>query len=155
VQVRSIMNGPVGQAVGDLLGTAGNVVTAIAGLPTWLLIGLGAAYLLGPAVLKMARSVSQSFSTAVKEGNAAAVEQRNKGAKPAEVKAYAEGLASEAIRTIRQQAVEAGGGTQAAQQRLEQATRVRAQVAARARSAGFEAADIKGRDKARELLRRK
>ena len=53
VHVKSLASSPLGQALTSLLGTAGTILTALASLPPWLIIGLGSAYLLGSAILKM------------------------------------------------------------------------------------------------------
>lgn len=45
---------PVGKSIGKILGAAAAVLTWIAGLPSWLLIGSLALYLMGPAVYKLA-----------------------------------------------------------------------------------------------------
>lgn len=54
---------PVGNAINKILGAAGAVLTWLAGLPNWLLIGALSLMLLGPAIYKLATS-SQAKSLA-------------------------------------------------------------------------------------------
>lgn len=51
---RQFAASPVGNAIGKILGGAAAMLTWVAGLPSWLLIGGLALYLLGPAIYKLA-----------------------------------------------------------------------------------------------------
>lgn len=136
--VRSIMNGPVGQAVGNIIGAAGGILAAIAGLPPWLLIGLGFAYLLSPAILKMGGAAARQLSTAVKDGNAKV--ESLKGSRSQDyLDAYAKGMASEAIVRIRQSAPGADDGSSAAYERLATAKAARASAISDAAGKGGDA----------------
>lgn len=46
----------MGKAISSVMGEAEKVLTSIASLPPWVLIGIGSAYLFGDAVLKMSGS---------------------------------------------------------------------------------------------------
>jgi hypothetical protein len=46
----------MGKAISSVMGEAEKVLTSIANLPSWVLIGIGSAYLFGDAVLKMSGS---------------------------------------------------------------------------------------------------
>jgi hypothetical protein len=67
--MKKFLNSPVGSALSKLLTEAGALLTALASLPPWLLIGLGATYLLGYAVLKLSPSSVKDLVKSVKEAN--------------------------------------------------------------------------------------
>lgn len=69
VSAKKFLNSPVGSALSKLLGEAGALLTALASLPPWLLIGLGATALLGYAVLKLSPSSVKDMAKSVKEAN--------------------------------------------------------------------------------------
>lgn len=151
--MRSVANGPVGQQIGNLLGTAGSLLAALASLPPWLLVGLGFAYLLGPAILKMSGAVARRFGTSVKEGNSKAEAFKAEGRSQEFVDAYAKGLASEVVNLVRQELAAAAGSSQAAQERAAEASAARENIAQEAQSEGGDVAagDGEGVDDARIL----
>lgn len=151
--IRSVANGPVGQAIGSILGTAGGILAAIASLPPWLLIGLGFAYLLAPAVLKMGGAAARQLGAAVKDGNATI--ESLKGTKSEEyLDAYAKGLASEAVVSIRTMQADGAAEGSAEYERLATAKTARGQAIADAAAKGAEGikGDTDGAAKAREYF---
>jgi len=136
--VRSVANGPVGQAVGNILGTAGGVLAAIAGLPPWLLIGLGITYLLSPAILKMGGAATRQLSTAVKEGNAKVESLRGTQSQDY-LDAYARALATESVVRIRTVAAQDKDEKSDEYERLQAAKDARGRAIADAVSKGAEA----------------
>lgn len=152
--VRSVANGPVGQAIGSLLGTAGGILAAIASLPPWLLIGLGFAYLLGPAVLKMGGAATRQLSAVVKQGNAATEDLKNAGEPQEYLDSYAKAIATESVLKIRTELANRQGATQDDQIRLTQATssRVAAAEEATAKGGDYARGDKDGEAKARDII---
>jgi hypothetical protein len=150
--VRSVMAGPVGQAIGSLLGTAGSVLAAIAGLPPWLLIGFGLAYLLGPAILKMGGALTRQLSSAIKEGNASvdALDAKSETYS----KAYVDALATRLVETIRTAQADAAGAGQAEQERRATAVEARAAASSAAAAEGTDgiAGDQDGEARADEIM---
>jgi len=54
--IKKFSSSPMGKAISSVMGEAEKVLTSIANLPSWVLIGIGSAYLFGDAVLKMSGS---------------------------------------------------------------------------------------------------
>jgi uncharacterized protein YqhQ len=54
--IKKFSSSPMGKAISSVMGEAEKVLTSIASLPPWVLIGIGSAYLFGDAVLKMSGS---------------------------------------------------------------------------------------------------
>jgi hypothetical protein len=151
--VGAFMSSPLGQALSKAAGAAAAVLAALASLPTWLLIGLGAAYLMGPAILKMAGSAVRELGAAAGKGNEAARAKKAAGASDTEVEAYAGGVATESIELIRTKQARAAGSDADTAQRLTQAQQ--SSAAARAAVAGDPArqvADEEGREDARSEI---
>lgn len=152
--VKAFSDSPVGQAISAALGAAGAILTALAGLPAWVLVGLGFAYLLGPAIVKMAGPRVRDLAAAAQKGNAEAAAAKAAGRSQDEIDAYARGVATEAVKLIRDADAAAAGAPQDAQERAAQAEQAAASAQAEAAGKGPEvaAADESGREVARETI---
>jgi Sec-independent protein translocase protein TatA len=143
--VSSFMSSPMGQALKALASAAAGILTALAGLPPWLLIGLGAAFLFGPAVMKMAGSLVRTIAEVSKGGNDAAKDLEAKGVPKEAIEALAKGAASQAVERARELQYEQSGSPEELKA-LQQAQQVSDNVATESGKAGFEEEDGQGRE---------
>lgn len=148
--VGAFMSSPMGQALSKAMGAAATLLTALASLPTWLLVGLGFAYLLGPAIMKMSGRDTRAVADAAVKGNETAKAKKAAGATDEDVEAFAAGKATKMVEIVRTKQSQESGGDVAKQEAAAQAQQNSAETAAAAAAESPSAAanDAAGREEA-------